>query len=291
MLQIIELARQRDIVPAHLVSGMGGAEDGHAEADEPVASADATARQPLDLRAWMRDLAEMPLSRLWIGLGRAVQEERADAALQQAVDGRVGMRGGRIVVAPIDHGGDAGVELAQDADEIGDDDVLRREARRDARMHGVEIFGDRPIGGDATQAGLPGMDMRVDQAEHDDAVCGIDDLGVLARDLLRHRGDARAIDQHVAPAQIRHHIVERDDNAGFDQPTRHPFPAPCDAESELPHLHIAPSPGGAPAGPRRQSPRRRFTALAAAPPTDEKAIARQPAKDRLTQLVRAEPLP
>ena len=48
------------------------------------------------------NLAEGGLARTWVGLGRAMEEGGADAGFSQRRDRRVGVRGRRIVVLPVD---------------------------------------------------------------------------------------------------------------------------------------------------------------------------------------------
>ena len=67
----------------------------------------------------MGDLGKMRLTRLGIRLGRAVKERGANAAFEQSAHCRVGMRGGRIVVTPVDQRGDAVIDLVERTDERG----------------------------------------------------------------------------------------------------------------------------------------------------------------------------
>ena len=198
----VELARQAEIVHGDVERRIVRAEDGEPERDEAVAVGEGPRQQSLDLTARMRHLGEMRLARFRLGLGRAVEEGGADAALDQAAHGGVGMIGRRIVVAPVDQRGGAPVDLVQRAHQGRDVDVLGPEDRCEPGMHAAEIFQQRPVGGIAAQARLPGVHMRVDQAGDDDAAGAVDDLG-LGRaaaevDRWTHINDAAALDQHVA---------------------------------------------------------------------------------------------
>ena len=103
----VELARQAEVVQGDVERRIVRAEDREPERDEAVAVGEGPRQQSLDFVAWMRDLGEMRLARFRLGLGRAVEEGGADAALDQAAHGGVGMIGRRIVVAPVDQRGGA----------------------------------------------------------------------------------------------------------------------------------------------------------------------------------------
>ena len=87
------------------------------------------------------------------------------------------MVGRGVVMVPVHHGSDAAVDLIQGADQVSDIDIFRPEEHRQAGMDGAKIVGARPIATDSAQSGLPGMDMPVDQARHDDHARRIDDFG------------------------------------------------------------------------------------------------------------------
>ncbi|MEJ2122281.1 MAG: hypothetical protein P8Z76_16585 [Alphaproteobacteria bacterium] len=98
-----------------------------------------------------------------------------------------------------------------------------------------------PLTGDAADAGLPGVEMGVDQAGHDDHARGVDHLGPLARlDGGCYSGDPVVFHQHVAAVQHADRRVHRDDPAAFDQNPSHETPAwfGC-ANKSWPGLHRA----------------------------------------------------
>ena len=104
----IELAGQRQVRARDVIGRVIRSKDRQPEGQEPVAAREPALAEPLDLpRPRHRHLAEMPLAGLGVRLGRAVQEQRADARLVQAADGGVAVLGGRIVVAPVHQRGRA----------------------------------------------------------------------------------------------------------------------------------------------------------------------------------------
>src|SRR5437660_1281870 len=82
----------------------------------------------------MRHLREVRLTGLGIWLGRAVEEGGADVAFLQRRDAGVGVLGCRVVVRPVDQGGDAVVELVQRTGQGGDMDIVGHEHGGEAGM-------------------------------------------------------------------------------------------------------------------------------------------------------------
>ena len=109
-------------------------------------------------------------------LGGAMREHRADAAVVEAVDRALGHLERRDVVAPVDQRGDAGVDLRQRADQVGDVVVLGVVARGEIAMNVLEIIRRHPFAADAAQRRFPGMHVGVDEAGHHDLVGGVDDF-------------------------------------------------------------------------------------------------------------------
>src|SRR6476620_6516460 len=104
------------------------------------------------------------------------QIRSADAAVDEAVHRALGELDAGDVVAPVDQGGDAGVDLGQRADQVAEIVVLRTIARRQIEVHVAKIIPGHPLRADAAQRRFPGVHVRVDQAGHDDLVAGIDRL-------------------------------------------------------------------------------------------------------------------
>ena len=211
-----QLLGQSEIMGAHLERGIVRAQHRHAERDQRVAVAQRALQQALDLPARMRDFREMRLARFGVGLGRAVEEGGADAALFQARNAGIGVLRRRIVVAPIHQGCDTVVDLVERARQRGDMDVFGCEHGGEARMHVAKIFQQGPVGRDRAQRRLPGVHMGVDQAGQHEMPRAVDRLR-LGLDRRRDGGDAVVLDQHVAGRQHADLRILRDDDAGFQQ--------------------------------------------------------------------------
>ena len=93
----------------------------------------------------MRNLREVRLAGLGIGLRRTVEKSGANPGFAQSLDCGVGVRGGWIVVAPINESGCAAVQLIQSADKRGDADIFGIESRREAGVDPAKIFEQRPV--------------------------------------------------------------------------------------------------------------------------------------------------
>ena len=83
----------------------------------------------------------------------------------------------RVIVAPIDQSGGAGIDLIKRTHFICNADISRIEMRCKPRMHRSQILGDGPIRGNATQTRLPRMNVGVDETRHRNLATGIDHLG------------------------------------------------------------------------------------------------------------------
>ena len=207
---------EREIVRADLERRIVRTQHRHAERDQRVAIGQRALQQALDLAARVRDLREMRLAGLGIGLGRAVEEGGADAAFLQPGDAGIGVLGRRIVVRPIDQGRHAVIELVQRAGQGGDVDVFGHEHRGEAGMHVAEIFQQGPVGRHRAQRRLPGVHVGVDESRQHEVTGAVDRLGV-GLERGRDGGDAAVLDQHVAGRQHAELGILRDDDAGFQQ--------------------------------------------------------------------------
>ena len=114
------------------------------------------------------------------------------------------------------------MDLVQRAHEVGNVEVLGTEQRSQAAMHGGHIFRHGPIGGNAAQRALPGVQMGVDQPRQHDAIGGVDHLrAVRRRKLRRNRRNAIVLDQYVAGRKVRDPAIHGDQCAALDQNPAH----------------------------------------------------------------------
>src|SRR5690349_12256136 len=105
---------------------------------------------------------------------------------------------GRVVdVRPVDQRRDAGVEALQRPGVVGGVHVLGAVQGREGVQDLDEVVVQGGIGCRATDRGLPGVPVRVDEAGDDDEPFGVDDLGV-GLDVGLYGGDRVAFDEHVA---------------------------------------------------------------------------------------------
>ncbi len=169
----------------------------------------------------MRDVGERHRVVAAHGLGGAVREHRADAAVGEAVDRALRHLERRDVVAPVDQRGDAGVDLRQRADQVGDVIVLGVVARGEVAVHVLEVVGGQPLRADAAQRGLPGMHMGVDEARHDDLVGGVDGFVGRGSQVAADGLDAIAVEQQLSAFEVPDIRVKRDQPAALDQNAFH----------------------------------------------------------------------
>ena len=119
----------------------------------------------------------------------------------------VRMAGGRVVGGAIENGRRAQINLVQRTDKIGEICIVCRVARCDTRMHFVEIFGDRPVTGDAADAGLPSMNMSINETGHDNLTGRVDDFRVGRPERFSDFLDFVPVDQNIAFLKIAHPAV------------------------------------------------------------------------------------
>jgi len=110
------------------------AEDRHRERADGIIRSKPSLAQRLDAVARMRGFMERLFARLGRRLRRAMREHRADAGIDQPVDRAFGHFDISDVVAPVDQGGAAGVDLRQRAHQVGDVVVFRDIPRREVRV-------------------------------------------------------------------------------------------------------------------------------------------------------------
>ena len=120
-------------------------------------------------------------------------------------------------MAPVEDRRRADIDLVERADKIAEIGIVRGVAWRDPCMHFMQVFRDRPVAGDAADAGLPGMKMGVHEARHDNHACGIDHLRAGRADRLANFLDLVAIDKDVALREISDLAIHRDNRSALDQ--------------------------------------------------------------------------
>ena len=154
-------------------------------------------------------------------------EHGPNTGFHQAPDRAVRMAGGRVVVAPIENGRRAQINLVQRADKIGEICIVCRVARCDTRMHFVEIFGDRPVTGDAADAGLPSMNMSINETGHHNLAGGVDDFRVGRPERFSDFLDFVPVDQNIAFLKIAHSAVHGNYRSVLDKRLGHTIASPC----------------------------------------------------------------
>ena len=126
-------------------------------------------------------------------------------------------------MAPIENRRRTDIDLVQRTDKICEVRIVRGVARSDPGMHFMQVFGDRPVAGDAADARLPGMNMRIDEAGHDDHPRRIDDLGTGRTDGFADFFDLVPIDENIALGEIADLAIHRDNSSALDQRFGHMF--------------------------------------------------------------------
>jgi hypothetical protein len=148
-------------------------------------------------------------------------EDGADAGFLQRVDRAFGLFQRGEVVAPVQHRGDAAVDLGQRADQIAEVVVLRLIERRDIAVDVGVVVRPHPFRADAAQAALPDMDMSVDEAGHHDHLGGVDHLVGGGIQVAAYAQDLLALDQDLGVLEVADLLVHRHGPAGLDQCAGH----------------------------------------------------------------------
>ncbi|MEU0196227.1 hypothetical protein ABZ250_41520 [Streptomyces afghaniensis] len=176
-------------------------------------AADGAVEQPVDLGERVGDVRRP--------VGGAVQEDGADPGLGQALDRGVGVFGRQDVVTEVAEGGRPAVELVQRAGEIADVHVARGVVPDALTVEVSEVLHQRPVGADRAQRRLPGVQVGVDQAGHEDATGEVDDFGVGCLDVFVEGGDAVAVDEDVEVFGVGPVRGHRDDLRSAQQDAAH----------------------------------------------------------------------
>ncbi|MCY1231285.1 hypothetical protein D9M72_437270 [compost metagenome] len=160
--------------------------------------------------------------------GRHAELERepaGDARVAQALRGGHGAVFGGLAVRVVEHGGHAGVDGLQAADQFCEVVVLGR--HRDDRAHLPLLVVRRVLGRTRLDQAahvddFPDVAVAVDQARHEDHAFRIDDFGIGRRLQVRaDGGNAVAVDQQVTAVQVSQLGVSRQDAGVLDQGVRH----------------------------------------------------------------------
>src|SRR6516165_2077089 len=125
----------------------------------------------------------MLLPKFWIGLGRAMQEQRSDTRFFQPPDGGICMN------------------FVHRAHEIADIYVIGPIACGEAAMHRLHVLRDGPVGGQATQAGLPCVEVPIDKARQNDLLRRVDNLRVNL-DTSGYRYDTIVLYKNIRPSYL-----------------------------------------------------------------------------------------
>ena len=162
------------------------------------------------------------------GLRRAIGKHRAHAGFLQALDRSVGVLGRILDVRPVEHAGDAGVDRAERAEQVGGIDVVRHHLGAERALHDVAIVLQRAVRQHVAQEALPHVPVGIDEARHHDRLRGVDHLGIGRADVRLHRRDFAALDQHVGLLEVADRPVEREHEAALEQdrPAGAPASAP-----------------------------------------------------------------
>ena len=150
-----------------------------------------------------------------------IAEGGATPGIDQRLNGSVGVRRRVTDLRDVVHRGDAVVELAEPTERLIDVDVLRPvhrgkfvqdelEVSRAAARRTGAVVDKNAVRGIAAQRRLELVVVRIDEAGHHDAACGIDHVGG-ARRYMRPDGEDRiALDQDIGLGEVAHiRIVHR----------------------------------------------------------------------------------
>jgi hypothetical protein len=100
-------------------------------------------------------------------------------------------------------------------------DVLGAETRREPCMHVPKVAWQRPVGGNAAQSRLPGVEMCVDEARDNDPVAPVHHHGARCLDRRRDPSDAAVLHEEVALGEVADAIVHGDDARALNEDGAH----------------------------------------------------------------------
>ena len=128
----------------------------------------------------------------------AVAEHETARDLGEGLQRRLGVVRRPQRVRPVERRRDARVDRLECAEQVARVDVLGAEDLPVLQVVEDEVLAERPVAAVATKGGLPHVAVGVDHAGHQDAGARVDLDGAFRhRQVLAHRGDGVAGDQHV----------------------------------------------------------------------------------------------
>ena len=200
-----QVARQLPIVRGHFGRGVARSPGRHGERQQLIVRLKVLFADAPDVLGMLARAVGPPVS----ADRHAVSVHGPDARVGEALDCRVGMLGRVVDVRPVEQGGDPRVERFERAHQVGDVDVFGAVLEADVVEHPREILVESAAGQHAADGRLPRVAMRIHEARHDDAVAGVDDVGVRAgRQVGAHRGNRVPVDQHIGVRHVAEHRIE-----------------------------------------------------------------------------------
>src|SRR5690242_10945701 len=122
----------------------------------------------------------------------------------------------RLNMGPIEDGGDAGIDGTQRANQVPGIHVLRavdgREDVQDERQV-AHIALKRIVYADVAQDAFPQVAVCIHKARHDDHVRGINDFGIVRREVWPDRRDFRSFDQHIGAPEVAERAIQGNNTA------------------------------------------------------------------------------
>ena len=178
------------------------------------------------------------------GLGVPWPKHRADARLSESVQPRVGVLGRGVVVAPVEQGRHAAVQLVERAHQVRQIDVFGPKARAEPLVEVTNVLDQRPIPRYPAYPRLPGVLVGVHEPGQDDEPTRVEHFCPRGVDAPADLGDALALDQHVAAFDLSRRRVEREHAPPAQQCLLHNAPPTGGANSRsASSFHSIPMPG------------------------------------------------
>ena len=147
----------------------------------------------------------------------AIGEHGSDTGIRQRLDDRVRVLRGVVDVRPVQHRGDAGVDGAERAEQVGGIDIIGRHLRAERPLHDVAVVFERAVRQHVAQITLPHVAVGIDEARHHDRLGGIDHVCVGCSDVRLHRGNPAALDQDIGLLEVADRAIEAEHATALDQ--------------------------------------------------------------------------